>query len=121
MNQTTSWIILIFAGILEICWVIGLKYSAGFTKIIPSFFTIITLVGSMYLLGRASETLPMGTAYSVWVGIGALGATIFGIIFFKESASLMKIFFLVLLLISIAGLKVTGNNQVIETDSQKVN
>ena len=121
MNQTTSWIVLIFAGILEICWVIGLRYSAGFTKIIPSLFTIFTLGGSMYLLGRASENLPMGTAYSVWVGIGSLGATLYGILFFKESASLMKLFFLVLLLISIVGLKVSGNKQVIKADSQKVN
>lgn len=108
MSISSSWIILILAGLLEICWAIGLKYTDGFTKLEPSLFTLTTLAGSMYLLARATQVLPIGTAYGVWVGIGALGAAIFGILFFNESASPTKVFFLVLLLIAIIGLKVTA-------------
>lgn len=108
MSTTWSWILLLIAGLLEVCWAIGLKYTDGFTKLMPSLFTLITLAGSMYLLARASQTLPIGTAYGVWVGIGALGAAILGIVLFKESASPARILFLVLLLISIVGLKLTA-------------
>lgn len=108
MSSTTSWIILIVAGFLEVCWAIGLKYSNGFTKLIPSIFTITTLAASMYLLARASQTLPIGTAYGVWVGIGALGAAIFGMVLLNEPVTFGKIFFLCLLLTSIIGLKLTS-------------
>jgi len=108
MSATWSWILLIMAGLLEICWAIGLKYTAGFTKLAPSIFTITTLAGSMYLLARASQNLPIGTAYGVWVGIGALGAGILGICLFNESASPARLFFLALLLVAIIGLKVTA-------------
>ena len=108
MSSTTSWIILIVAGLLEVCWAIGLKYSNGFTKLIPSIFTITTLAASMYLLARASQTLPIGTAYGVWVGIGALGAAISGMVLFNEPVTFGKIFFLCLLLTSIIGLKLTS-------------
>ncbi|MCS5708827.1 quaternary ammonium compound efflux SMR transporter SugE [Candidatus Berkiella cookevillensis] len=107
MSVTWSWITLVIAGLLEICWAIGLKYTNGFTKLAPSIFTILTLVASIYLLARASQTLPIGTAYGVWVGIGALGAAVLGIILFNEAASLTRIFFLALLLIAIIGLKLT--------------
>jgi quaternary ammonium compound-resistance protein SugE len=102
---TSSWIILLIAGLLEVCWAIGLKYTDGFTKLIPSIFTLITLAGSMYLLAKASQNLPIGTAYGIWVGIGALGAAVLGIFLFNESATPLRIFFLCLLLISIIGLK----------------
>lgn len=108
MSATWSWTILVIAGLLEVCWAIGLKYTDGFTKLVPSLFTLVTLAGSMFLLARASQTLPIGTAYGVWVGIGALGAAILGIFLFQESASPTRIFFLVLLLISIIGLKLTA-------------
>ncbi len=107
-TQFWSWVILGFAGLLEICWAIGLKYTEGFTKLVPSIFTLVTLAASMYLLARASNVLPIGTAYGVWVGIGALGAAILGIVLFHEPATLPRIFFLVLLLVSIIGLKVTS-------------
>lgn len=107
MSSTWSWILVLIAGLLEVCWAVGLKYTDGFTKIIPSIFTVTTLALSMYCLARANQNIPMGTAYGVWVGIGALGAAIMGIILFKESASPSRIFFLILLLISIIGLKVT--------------
>ncbi|MGE4350400.1 MAG: quaternary ammonium compound efflux SMR transporter SugE [Candidatus Berkiella sp.] len=107
MSVTWSWITLVIAGLLEICWAIGLKYTDGFTKLAPSIFTILTLIGSIYLLARASQALPIGTAYGVWVGIGALGAAVLGIILFNEAASLTRIFFLALLLVAIIGLKLT--------------
>ena len=108
MSTTWAWILLVVAGVLEVCWAIGLKYTEGFTKLIPSVFTIITLALSMFLLARASNILPIGTAYGVWVGIGALGAAILGIFLFNESASPARIFFVCLLLISIIGLKLTA-------------
>jgi quaternary ammonium compound-resistance protein SugE len=103
-----AWFLLIIAGILEVGWSIGLKYTNGFTNLIPSVFTIIAIVLSMFLLARAAQTIPIGTAYAVWVGIGALGAAIGGIILFKENVSMMKILFMLMLLISIIGIKVTA-------------
>ena len=109
MSSTTlAWIMLTVAGLLEVCWAIGLKYTEGFTKLAPSIFTLVTLAGSMYLLARAGQILPIGTAYAVWVGIGALGAALLGIYLFDESASFIRICFLGLLLVSIVGLKVTA-------------
>ncbi|EPZ50016.1 multidrug resistance protein, SMR family [Bacteriovorax sp. BAL6_X] len=111
MNNSSSWIILILAGLLEICWAVGLKYSSGFTKLIPSLFTVFTLIGSMLLLAKATQVLPIGTAYGVWVGIGALGAAILGVVLFKEEITLYRFIFLALLLISIIGLKITSSPQ----------
>lgn len=108
MSVSASWIVLIVAGLFEVCWAIGLKYTEGFTKPLPSLFTLVTLAISMYLLARASETLPIGTAYGVWVGIGALGAGMLGIFLFNESANPARIFFLILLLVAIIGLKLTS-------------
>lgn len=108
MSQKFAWIILSIAGLLEVCWAIGLKYTEGFTKLGPSIFTLIALAGSMFMLAKASQVLPIGTAYAVWVGIGALGAAIVGILLLKEPASAARILFLVLLLISIIGLKLTA-------------
>ncbi len=108
MSITMSWVLLLIAGLLEVCWAIGLKYTEGFTKPLPSLFTIITLAGSMYLLAKAAQAIPIGTAYGVWVGIGALGAAILGIVLFKESLSMPRLFFLILLFISILGLKLTS-------------
>ena len=109
MSPTWAWILLGVAGLLEICWAIGLKHTNGFTKVIPSIFTLITLAGSMYLLAKASQVLPIGTAYGVWVGIGALGSAVLGIFLFQESASPLRIVFLGLLLIAIIGLKMTSD------------
>ncbi|MBX3020544.1 MAG: quaternary ammonium compound efflux SMR transporter SugE [Bdellovibrionales bacterium] len=108
MSVTWSWILLVIAGLLEVCWAIGLKYTEGFTKLGPSVFTLVTLAASMYMLARASQALPIGTAYGVWVGIGALGAAIMGIYLFNESASPARLCFLALLLVSIIGLKLTA-------------
>ncbi len=103
-----AWINLFFAGLLEVCWAIGLKYTSGFSKLLPSLFTLVTLMGSMLLLAKAVQVLPIGTAYGVWVGIGALGTAVFGILLFHEPMSLLRFMFLFLLLISIIGLKCTA-------------
>lgn len=108
MSQSFAWILLVVAGLLEVCWAIGLKYTEGFTKLIPSLFTLLTLALSMFLLAKAGQVLPIGTAYAVWVGIGALGAAILGIFLFQESANPMRLLFLGLLLVSILGLKFTA-------------
>lgn len=106
--MSQAWIYLAIAGVLEIGWAVGLKYTYGFTRLIPSVLVALSLAGSMYLLALAAKTIPIGTAYGVWVGIGALGAAILGIILFQEPATAWRLFFLVLLLVSIVGLKVTS-------------
>lgn len=107
--MSSAWITLLIAGLLEVCWAVGLKYTQGFTKIWPSLFTLITLAGSMYLLSKAAEQLPIGTAYAVWVGIGAVGASLLGILLFKEPVSFARLIFMSLLIISILGLKFTAS------------
>jgi quaternary ammonium compound-resistance protein SugE len=101
------WVLLIIAGLLEVCWAIGLKYTEGFTRPLPSVLTIIAIIASMVLLSLAARSLPIGTAYAVWVGIGALGAAILGIVLFREPVTAARVFFLALLLTSIIGLKLT--------------
>ena len=107
--MSLAWIALLVAGLLEVCWSVGLKYTDGFRKPLPSLFVVVTLAASMFLLAWAARTLPIGTAYAVWVGIGALGAAILGIVLFKEPVTAARIGFLALLLVSIVGLKATGN------------
>jgi len=102
-----AWILLIIAGLLEAGWAIGLKYTEGFTKPLPSVLTIAGIVISMALLAQAARTLPIGTAYAVWVGIGAAGAAILGMWLLKEPVSAARLFFLALLLVAIIGLKAT--------------
>jgi quaternary ammonium compound-resistance protein SugE len=103
-----AWVLLIIAGLLETGWAIGLKYTEGFTKPLPSVLTIIGIVVSMFLLSLAARTLPIGTAYAVWVGIGAAGAAILGMALLGEPVSAARIFFLALLLVAIMGLKATA-------------
>ena len=102
------WVILVVAGLFETGWAIGLKYTHGFTRLWPSVFTIAAIVVSMYLLAVAARTLPIGTAYAVWVGIGAAGTAILGITLFREPASAWRVFFLALMLVAIVGLKLTA-------------
>jgi quaternary ammonium compound-resistance protein SugE len=103
-----AWLILFIAGLLETTWTIGLKCSAGFTKLVPTLITATSVIASMWLLGIAARTLPIGTAYSVWVGIGALGATILGALLFDEPISPSRAFFIALLVTAIVGLKLTS-------------
>jgi quaternary ammonium compound-resistance protein SugE len=106
--MTMAWIYLVIAGLFETAWAIGLKYAEGFTKPLPSLFTVAALAVSMVLLAKAAAVLPIGTAYAVWVGIGALGAAVLGIFLFEEPVSAPRIFFLALLLLAIVGLKATS-------------
>lgn len=106
--MTQAWILLILAGLFETGWAIGLKYTHGFTRLWPTVWTAVALFISMVLLARAVRDLPIGTAYAVWVGIGALGAAVLGIALFHESASPGRLFFLGMLLVSIIGLKWTS-------------
>ena len=103
-----AWLYLFLAGLLEITWAVGLKYTQGFTRLGPSVLTIAALIGSMALLGAAVRSLPIGTAYGVWVGIGALGAAVLGVVLFGEPVSGARVFFLTLLLVAIVGLKLTS-------------
>ncbi|WP_437752815.1 quaternary ammonium compound efflux SMR transporter SugE [Sorangium sp. So ce1389] len=102
-----SWLTLLLAGLLEVCWAIGLKYTEGFTRPLPTVLTITAIVASLYLLESASRTLPIGTAYAVWVGIGASGAAIAGIFLFGEPATPARLGFLALLVVAILGLKLS--------------
>ncbi len=103
-----AWFWLVIAGFLEVAWAIGLKYTEGFTRLLPSVLTALAIVGSMFLLSVATKTLPIGTAYGVWVGIGAFGAGLLGILLFGEAATPSRLFFLALLLVAVVGLKVTS-------------
>lgn len=100
-----SWIILFVAGLLEVGWAIGLKYSDGFTRLWPSAWTVFALIASVVLLGIAMRSLPVGTAYAVWVGIGAVGTAVLGILLFGDSAEPMRLISLVLICAGIVGLK----------------
>ena len=93
-----AWLLLVIAGLIEAGWAIGLKYTDGFTKLVPSVLTIAGIAASMVLLSLAARTLPIGTAYAVWVGIGAAGAVVLGILFLGEPVSLLRMAFLALLL-----------------------
>jgi quaternary ammonium compound-resistance protein SugE len=102
------WVLLVVAGMLETAWAIGLKYTEGFTRLWPSVLTAAGIVVSLYLLSVAARTLPIGTAYAVWVGIGAAGAVVLGIVLLDEPAGMGRLFFLALLVVALIGLKFTA-------------
>jgi quaternary ammonium compound-resistance protein SugE len=101
-----AWLILFIAGLFEVAWAIGLKYSDGFTRLWPSVFTIVAVIISMGLLAYSLKYLPVGTAYAVWTGIGAVGTAILGIFLFNESKEFIRIFFIFLIIVGIVGLKI---------------
>lgn len=103
-----AWIMLFIAGLLETGWAIGLKYTHGFTRLVPSILTITAIAASMYLLALAARTLPIGTAYAVWVGIGAAGTAILGMALLKEPVTPGRLFFLALLVVAVIGLRLTA-------------
>ncbi len=103
-----AWIYLTIAGLFEVVWAVGLKYSNGFTKLVPSLITIGGMVVSFYLLSLATKELPMGTAYAVWTGIGAVGTVLLGIFLFKEPVNILRILFLCFIVTGILGLKFTS-------------
>jgi quaternary ammonium compound-resistance protein SugE len=105
-----NWTYLVIAGILEIAWAIGLKYTEGWTKLWPSLITGALMVASFYFLSLAIKTLPIGTAYAVWTGIGTVGAAILGMILFDEPKDIIRIACIFLIIAGIAGLKLTSSN-----------
>ena len=107
-GDTMAWGLLVIAGLLEVVWSLGLKASEGFSRPLPSVVTVVAMVASMVLLAQATRTLPIGTAYAVWVGIGAIGATVGGVVWFGEALTPLRALFLLLLIVGVAGLKLTA-------------
>jgi len=105
MAPSLAWFVLFVAGVLEVTWAIGLKYTEGFTRPVPSVLTLAAMAGSVLLLGLALKTLPIGTAYAVWTGIGAVGTAALGIILFGEPATAFRLASIGLIVAGIAGLK----------------
>jgi quaternary ammonium compound-resistance protein SugE len=103
-----AWLLLVLAGLLEIGWAIGLKYTKGFTELWPTVGTVTAMVASIGLLGVAMRSLPVGTAYAVWTGIGALGTVLLGIFLFGESTAISRLICVALILAGILGLKIAG-------------
>jgi quaternary ammonium compound-resistance protein SugE len=100
-----DWIVLVFAGLFETGWAIGLKFTDGFTRLWPTLWTVLAMIISLALLGIALKTLPVGTAYSVWVGVGAIGTVILGIVLLEEPATAARLISVALIIIGIIGLK----------------
>jgi quaternary ammonium compound-resistance protein SugE len=108
LSPAAAWITLAVAGLLETGWAIGLKYSEGFTKPRATAWTIALMIASLWLLGIAQRTLPIGTAYAVWVGIGAVGTAVLGVVLFHEPATAARLLCLGLVVAGVIGLKFTG-------------
>lgn len=105
-----AWVLLAIAGLFEVAWAIGLKYTEGFTRLWPSVFTVVGFAASMVLLAQATKSLPIGTAYGVWVGIGAAGAAVVGMTVLHEPVTAARLFFVTLLLVAVVGLKITSGH-----------
>jgi len=105
MEVAMSWLILFFAGLFEVGWAIGLKYTDGFTRPLPTLLTVAAMAASLGLLGLAVRELPLGTAYAIWTGVGAVGTVIAGIMLFGESMAPMRIVSVLLIVLGLAGLK----------------
>lgn len=103
-----AWVYLAIAGVLEVAWAIGLKYTDGFKRLWPSVWTVATMIGSFVFLAQALRTIPVGTAYAVWTGIGAVGTAALGIILFAESAAVPRLICIGLIVAGILGLKLTA-------------
>lgn len=101
-----SWIILLVAAGLEVAWAIGLKYTEGFSRLWPSLATVATMAASLYLLALAARELPIGTAYAVWTGIGAVGTALIGMLWLNEPATAARISCILLIVVGVAGLKI---------------
>ncbi len=105
-----KWLLLIIAGLFETGWALGLKYSQGFTKPVPSIFTVLGMIASFYFLSLALKDLPLGTAYAIWTGIGTVGTVVLGIILFKEPVDIMRLICIGFIVIGIVGLKVVSSH-----------
>ena len=102
------WLALVIAGFFEAGWALGLKYSEGWTKLWPSVFTVVCMMISFWLLSYALRVIPVGTAYAIWTGLGAVSVAILGIILFQESASFWRLFFIATILVGLVGLKMSS-------------
>lgn len=102
-----SWIILFFAGLFEVGWAVGLKYTEGFSKPLPTVLTVLAMLVSLGLLGLAMKHLPLGTAYAVWTGVGAVGTVIAGIVLFGESMALLRLASVAMIVCGLVGLKLS--------------
>uniref|UniRef100_C5D6H0 Small multidrug resistance protein n=1 Tax=Geobacillus sp. (strain WCH70) TaxID=471223 RepID=C5D6H0_GEOSW len=105
-----AWVYLVIAGIFEIVWAVALKYTMGFTRLVPSIITFFGALASFYFLSIATKTLPIGTAYAVWTGIGVMGAVIIGMVFLNEPINASRVIFLLLILVGLVGLKLTSGH-----------
>lgn len=103
-----SWFFLVLAGVLEICWALGLKHTNGFTRLVPSLLVGAAITSSLFLLSLAARTLPIGTAYAVWVGIGVLGVALVGMVLFDEPLTTTRALFLGMLVVAVVGLKLSA-------------
>lgn len=110
LSAGAAWLVLLVAGLCEIGWAIGLKYTEGYTRLLPSVFTVALMVLSVALLGWALKTLPVGTAYAVWTGIGAIGTATLGILLFGESAEALRLACIGLIVAGILGLKLLASD-----------
>lgn len=116
-----AWFILIIAGLFETVWAVGLKYSEGFTRLWPSVLTVVAMAMSIYLLAISLKTLPLGTGYTIWTGIGAVGTVIYGILVFGESKDLIRILFVLMIIGGIIGLKVTSSKENNDIKTEQTN
>lgn len=107
--MSTAWLLLLAAGLLEVVWAVGLKYTEGFTRLAPSAVTIAAMIGSVWLLALALKEIPVGTGYAVWTGIGAVGTAILGIVLFSEAATAARLACIALIVAGILGLKLVSN------------
>ena len=111
--MNSAWVYLIIAGVFETGWAIGLELSDGFTKLVPSIATVISMAISVVLLGRAVQSLPIGTAYAVWTGIGATATALLGILLFDETFSITRLGFIGFIVIGVAGLELSSRSQLV--------
>ena len=106
IRNPMSWFILFIAGLFEVVWAVGIKYTEGWTRLWPSIFTVFAMTASFYLLSMALKHIPMGSAYAVWTVIGTIGTVIYGIIFFKEPTDILRIVCILLIICGIVGLRI---------------
>lgn len=114
-----AWFILFIAGLFETVWAVALKYSESFSKLWPSVVTCVAMALSIYMLAIALRTLPLGTAYTVWTGIGAIGTVVYGILVFGESKDLIRIIFVIMIIGGIAGLKLTSGGKPVSKQTEQ--
>jgi quaternary ammonium compound-resistance protein SugE len=109
-RETTAWIQLVIAGLFEVAWAVGIKYTEGFSRLVPSALTVVGMIASFWFLSRALRVIPVGTGYAIWTGIGAVGAAIFGMIWLGEARTAARIASLLMIVGGIVALKLTTHS-----------